>query len=307
MRMRTLSLRRTFKESMPGKTAVPSPQIEIRHLRDLGCGGTGLDVVRTEQEAEVSLHLVDQRVLGLRVCDPEAHHAHSHLHHLIAVRVVHEGAGAACHELVDKGLSGREWPAASDRIRHPYRWAGVGRANGRWCARANGWSRRCARGHPRRPRWLGRALAVEPHRWAFMPGATPHHGFGHQVELLDTLVHAPRQVQPIERDHRVIGTTRARNEGGHGVRTGLNDGLGQNAMATWLTALVAMAPPCNTGKLEKISSGCHGNRFCINGLASPLLGGLAGWISWCWWGAPLRMPARQHRPARIAAVRPMPP
>ena len=37
--------------------------------------------------------------------DPEAHHAHRHLHHFIGVRVVHEGAGATRHEFVDVGLA----------------------------------------------------------------------------------------------------------------------------------------------------------------------------------------------------------
>src|SRR2546427_6452017 len=38
----------------------------------------------------------------LRMRDPQAHHAHGHLHHLVGMRVVHEGAGAARRELVDR-------------------------------------------------------------------------------------------------------------------------------------------------------------------------------------------------------------
>ncbi len=40
--------------------------------------------------------------------DPEAHHSHRHLHHLVGVRVIHEGAGAARDELVDEGLARRD-------------------------------------------------------------------------------------------------------------------------------------------------------------------------------------------------------
>jgi hypothetical protein len=74
--------------------AVPGPQIEVQHGVDLGRVAARIDVVGVEQEAEVALHLVDQadvRSLGMR--DPEAHHAHGHLRHLVGVRVVHEGAG----------------------------------------------------------------------------------------------------------------------------------------------------------------------------------------------------------------------
>ena len=40
--------------------------------------------------------------------DEEAHHAHRHLHHLVRVRVVHEGAGLLQDELVDEGLARRD-------------------------------------------------------------------------------------------------------------------------------------------------------------------------------------------------------
>jgi hypothetical protein len=73
--------------------AVPAPQVEVQHRHDLRRVAAGIDVVGVEQEAEVAVDLVDQRVLCLRVRDPEAHHPHRHLHHLVGVRVVHEGAG----------------------------------------------------------------------------------------------------------------------------------------------------------------------------------------------------------------------
>jgi hypothetical protein len=88
--------------------AVPAPQVEVEHGHDLRRVAAGIDVVGVEQEAEVAVDLVDQRVLALGVRDPEAHHAHRHLHHLVGMRVVHEGAGAARHELVDEGLARRD-------------------------------------------------------------------------------------------------------------------------------------------------------------------------------------------------------
>jgi hypothetical protein len=44
--------------------AVPAPQVEVEHRHDLRRGAAGLDVVGVEQEAEVAVDLVDQRVLG---------------------------------------------------------------------------------------------------------------------------------------------------------------------------------------------------------------------------------------------------
>ena len=87
--------------------AVPAPDVEVQHGVDLGCAGTGLHIEGIEQEAEVAVHLADVGVLGLGMGDPETHHAHGHLHHFVRVRVVHEGARAACHEFVHLGLADR--------------------------------------------------------------------------------------------------------------------------------------------------------------------------------------------------------
>jgi hypothetical protein len=106
MRMRTLSPSAHVERVDAGEdAAVPGPQVEVEHRHDLRRRAAGLDVVGVEQEAEVAVDLVDQRVLRLRVRDPEAHHAHRHLHHLVGMRVVHEGAGPARDELVDEGLA----------------------------------------------------------------------------------------------------------------------------------------------------------------------------------------------------------
>jgi hypothetical protein len=40
-----------------------------------------------------------------RMDDESAHHAHRHLHRLVGVRVIHEGAARAQLELVDEGLA----------------------------------------------------------------------------------------------------------------------------------------------------------------------------------------------------------
>src|SRR5690606_29147698 len=70
--------------------AVPGPQVEVEHGVDLGHVAARLDVVGVEQEAEVAVNARDVRVRLARVRDPETHHAHRHLHHLVGVRVVHE-------------------------------------------------------------------------------------------------------------------------------------------------------------------------------------------------------------------------
>jgi hypothetical protein len=106
MRMRTLSFSRTIERVDAGEdAAVPAPQVEVQHRHDLGRVAARVDVVGVEQKAEVPVHLIDQRVLGFGMRDPEAHHAHGHLRHLIRVRVIHEGAGTACDKLIDKGLA----------------------------------------------------------------------------------------------------------------------------------------------------------------------------------------------------------
>ena len=55
----------------------------------------------------VALHVGNQRVFALWVGDPQAHHAHGHLHHFVRMRVVHEGARAARFKLIDEGFAGR--------------------------------------------------------------------------------------------------------------------------------------------------------------------------------------------------------
>ena len=66
MRMRTLSFWRTFIESMPGKMRL----LNVNRLKSsivmiFGVYAAGLDVVGVEQEHEVAVDLVDQRMLRL--------------------------------------------------------------------------------------------------------------------------------------------------------------------------------------------------------------------------------------------------
>ena len=108
MRKRTRSFCRTTSGSMPGKdAAVPRPQVEVEHRHDLRREAARIDVVGVEQEAEIAVDRIDLRMLRSRMRDPEAHHAHRHLRHLIGVRVIHERARAPRDELVDEGLAHR--------------------------------------------------------------------------------------------------------------------------------------------------------------------------------------------------------
>ena len=70
--------------------AIPRPEVEVRHLHDSWDEGARVDVVGGQEEGKVPVNRHERRIA--RVHDEEAHHAHRHLHHLVRVRVVHEGA-----------------------------------------------------------------------------------------------------------------------------------------------------------------------------------------------------------------------
>ena len=131
-----------------------------------------------------------------------------------------------------------------------------------------------------------------------------YHGLCHQVELLDTLVHAPRQGPAVERHHGVVWSPRIGHERRHGVRAGLNHRFGQGRHRHAADRTGSHCPTGDAGELEKFSSGCHCNRLCIKGRRR------CRWARWmwringCWLGVRSGMPARRHRPARTAAVRP---
>ena len=120
-------------------TAVPRPQVLIEHGHDLGRIAAGVNVIGVEQEAKITLHVVNQWMFGLGVCDPKTHHAHGHLCHFVGVRVVHERAGAACHELVHKGLTGLNGGLIEPRHAVHTIGADADHANAHWCAPATCW------------------------------------------------------------------------------------------------------------------------------------------------------------------------
>src|SRR5450830_1292139 len=172
---------------------VPGPQVEVEHGVDLGRGGARIDVVSVEQEHEIAIDAHEIRILGMG--DPEAHHAHRHLHHFIGMRVIHESAGAARSELVDESFTRRDARlgqpgdavhTVGQALAVPVHRGVLGQLIGDENA------------HPvaldhfyRRPRTLA---VVTPqigfHAWCDFA----HHRFGDQVEFLDAVVHAPGQI-----------------------------------------------------------------------------------------------------------------
>ena len=160
--------------------------------------------------------------------DPEAHHAHRHLHHLVGVRVVHEGAGAARDELVDEGLARRD--ARLRQAGHAVHAVGQALAmpvDAGLLAELVGDEDAHAVAFDHLDR-RSRALAVVAPQVRLEAGRhLAHHRFGDQVELLDAVVHAPRQRPAVERDHRVVGPAGVGHQRRHRVGLGLHHRLGQ--------------------------------------------------------------------------------
>ena len=208
--------------------AVPGPKVEVQHGHDFGRVAAGVDVVGVEQKTKVALHLGNPGVGRLGVGDPHAHHAHGHLRHLVGVRVVHECAGAAGLELVDKGLArlnGRLGEArdavhaVGQALAVPVHAGVLGQAVGDEDAHPvpldhlNGGARRLAVVAPQ--------VGLEARRHF------AHHRLGHQMKLFDTLAHAPRQGPAVERDNRVVGPPGVGHQRRHGVGATLQHRLGQ--------------------------------------------------------------------------------
>src|SRR5262249_43576274 len=85
---------------------VESPQIEVEHLCDLGHVTAGVDTEGTEHEDEGA---IDAHKVGIARMDYDhAQHPHRHLHHLVGMRVIHEGSALLQLELVDEGLAGSD-------------------------------------------------------------------------------------------------------------------------------------------------------------------------------------------------------
>src|SRR3954464_11408089 len=82
---------------------IPGPHVEVGHLVDLRQISAGIDAIGAHDEDEVAVHGPKVRIAWMH--DDHAHHAHRHLHHLVGVRVVHEGPALPHLELVDEGFS----------------------------------------------------------------------------------------------------------------------------------------------------------------------------------------------------------
>ena len=251
-------------------TAVPCPQIEVRHLCNLGGRSARLDVVGAQQEAEVSLHHVDQGMLVLRVRDPEAHHAHGHLHHLVRMRVVHEGAWPACDELVDEGLARLDCGLVQSRhtvhaigqtLSMPVDAGVLGQLVGH--KNANAIAFHHFDGGP------GTLAVVAPQMGLEARRHLAHHRLGDQVKLLDALIHPPRQCPAVKCDHRVVGPPRVGHQRRHGVRAGLDHRLGQCRHGHAAHRAGRDRSACDARIFEKISSGCHDMNLCFSGPHRP--------------------------------------
>mmetsp|Transcript_5442 Transcript_5442/g.20833 ORF Transcript_5442/g.20833 Transcript_5442/m.20833 type:complete len:566 (-) Transcript_5442:6566-8263(-) len=251
-------------------SAVPRPEVEVQHRHDLGRVGTRLDVVGVEQEDEVAVDFFDQRVLGLGVRHPEAHHSHRHLRHLVGVRVVHESARPPGHELVDKGLPGLDGHlreahhtvhAVRKALAMPVDGGALGKLVGHKDADAIAFDNLDGR--------AGRLAVVAPQVCLEARRHLAHHGLCHQVELLDAVVHAPGEGPAVERDHRVVGTAGIGHQRRHGVGFVLQDrlrkcghghaahaGRGHGHAGTGATDQEVASIGCHGGVLGSVTDQC---------------------------------------------------
>ena len=88
---------------------VERPQVEVDHDARIGPIGARMQCPVVQQEAVVA---IDRHFFAvLRMDDEHAHHAESHLRHLVGMRVIHVRAVLLQGELVDIGLAGldRGW------------------------------------------------------------------------------------------------------------------------------------------------------------------------------------------------------
>ena len=140
--------------------------------------------------------------------DEQAHHAHRHLHHLVGMRVVHEGPAVLQLEFVDEGLARRDVRLvqsadAVHAVRHdhavPMNGGVLGQSIGDEDAnlvaldRFEGRTRRLA--------------VVAPQMGRHTVGDLTHHRLGHKMKFLPVAVHPPRQRPSVERHDGLIVRT----------------------------------------------------------------------------------------------------
>ncbi|CUH99392.1 hypothetical protein PHA8399_01511 [Leisingera aquaemixtae] len=183
--------------------AVPAPQVEIRHLHHPRHIGAGVDVEGVQHDQEIPVDGHEGGVLGMH--DEHPHHAHRHLHHLIAMRVVHEGAGFDQVELIDKGLAGRD--ARMAEACNPVHAGGQDQP----VPMHRGMLRQLVghiNPHPvalhRLDGGAGGLAVVAPQVSDHAVGQLALDRLGHQVEFLHPVVHPERQGPAVQRDHRVV-------------------------------------------------------------------------------------------------------
>ena len=189
------------------------------------------------------------------------------------MRVVHERAGAACHEFINEGLArtyrrlgqtGYPVHAVGQALAVPVDTRVFGQLVGHENAHA------IALDHF--DRRSGRLPVVAPEIGLEARRHLPHDRLSHQVKLLHVVVHSPGQGPAIEGDHGVVGPTARRRQRSHGVGCRLKHGLGQCGHRDLAHAGSGQGAGDGTGAAQKIASVCHVVRFV--GGALPRLSGL---------------------------------
>ena len=259
--------------------AVPAPDVLVQHGVDVGRFGTRRHIKRVEQKRVIAVHLGDQRMRAFGVGDPQAHHAHGHLRHLVSVRVVHEGAGASRHKLVNPGFAHGDLPLvqASHAVHAIGQALAVpvhGGVLGQFVRHIN--AHLVALNHL--DGRAGTLAVVTPHVDDKARCHFAHHRLGHQVELFHTILHAKGQGPTVQGDHRLVGTPCARHARRgprrRGVGAGLNDGLGQGGQCAAADSRSGDSSPCHStghaacgghGFMKKISA-LHGQCPAVLGL-----------------------------------------
>ena len=143
--------------------------------------------------------------------DDHAHHAHGHLHHLVGMRVVHEGAAFLQLELVDEGLAGLDMRLvqAADAV-HAVRHDHAVPMHGGMFGKAIGDEDADLVALDRLDRRSRRLAVVAPQVCLHAVGEFAHHRLGDEMEFLPVAVHAPWQRPAVQRHDRPVIRTAGR-------------------------------------------------------------------------------------------------